>query len=353
MKKLKIGITMGDMNGIGLEVILKALVRKEILNLCTPLIYSSAKVVAYHKNIVNLEDFQFQSVKSAEKPFTGKVNVVNCWSDVANITLGAATEEGGKYAFESLKRAVSDLKAGHIDAIVTAPINKEAMQLGGFQHPGHTEYLSEEFQATESLMLLVSEQLKVGVVTNHLPIKDVADAITKELVIKKINLMNDTLKMDFGIERPTIAVLGLNPHASDNGVIGQEEAAVIRPAIVECKKNNIMCVGPFPADGFFGTSQYRKFDGVLAMYHDQGLIPFKALSFGDGVNFTAGLNGIRTSPDHGTAFNIAGKNMADPSSFRQALYLAIDICRNRSDFQEIKDSRKSKREQPSEPSEES
>lgn len=353
MKKLKIGITMGDMNGIGLEVILKALDRKEIVNLCTPLIYSSAKVVAYHKNIVNLEDFQFQSVNSAENLFTGKVNVVNCWSDTANIALGKATEESGKYAFESLKQAVADLKNGIIDAIVTAPINKEAMQMGGFQHPGHTEYLSQEFQATESLMLLVSEQLKVGLVTNHLPIKDVAGAITKELIIKKINLMNDSLKMDFGLERPTIAVLGLNPHASDNGVIGQEEEAIIRPAIVECKKNNIMCVGPFPADGFFGTGQYRKFDGIMAMYHDQGLIPFKTLSFGDGVNFTAGLSGVRTSPDHGTAFDIAGKNLADPSSFRQALYLAIDISRNRKDFQEIKDSRKSKREQPSEPSEES
>lgn len=343
---------MGDMNGIGLEVILKTLERKEILNLCTPIIYSSSKVVAYHKNLVGFDDLQFQSIRGAEKPFIGRINVVNCWQEMANITLGDATAEGGKYAFESLKRAVQDLKKGLIDAIVTAPINKQAMQLSGFPYPGHTEFLSDELGDGKSLMLLVSEQMRMGLVTNHLPIEQVAKSISKELVMHKIILLNEALKMDFGLERPTIAVLGLNPHASDGGVLGTEEEAIIRPAVVECKKNGIMCVGPFAADGFFGNRQYQKFDGILAMYHDQGLIPFKTISFGEGVNFTAGLRGIRTSPDHGTAFDIAGKNEADPGSFRQALYLAIDISRNRAMFQEISHSKKDKREQPSEPSEE-
>lgn len=336
------------MNGIGLEVILKTLDREEMLNVCTPIIYSSSKIVSYHKNIVDLENFHFQSINNAESPFDGRVNVVNCWKETINIQLGNATEESGKYAFESLEFAVQDLKKGLIDAIVTAPINKHAMQLGGFKHMGHTEYLTEELGSGESLMLMVSEQLKVGLATNHLPIQEVAEKINKELVINKIRLLNKSLKMDFGLERPTIAVLGLNPHASDDGVIGDEEENIIRPAIVECKKNGIMCLGPFAADGFFGSGQYRKYDGILAMYHDQGLIPFKALSFGDGINFTAGLKGVRTSPDHGTAYDIAGKNEADPSSFRQALYLAIDISRNRKIYKEIRDSRKDKREQPSE-----
>jgi 4-hydroxythreonine-4-phosphate dehydrogenase len=348
MTKIKVGITMGDMNGIGLEVVLKTLHHKEIQNICTPLIYSSAKVVSYHKNIVDLENFQFQSIHGVDQLYTDRVNVVNCWKDSVNITLGKASEEGGKYALESIKRAVSDLKDGHIDALITAPIHKQAMQMAGFPFPGHTEYLTTETGTPESLMLMVSEQMRIGLATNHLPIAEVAGSITKELILKKIQLLNESLKMDFGIERPTIAVLGLNPHAGDGGVIGSEEETIIRPAVVESKKRGVMVVGPFPADGFFGSSQHRKFDGILAMYHDQGLIPFKALSFGDGINYTAGLPVVRTSPDHGTAYDIAGRNVADPSSFRQALYLAVDICRNRKLHQEISEGRKAKREQVSE-----
>ena len=348
MDKIKIGITMGDMNGVGLEVILKTLNHKEIRKICTPLIYSSSKIVSYHKNIVSLDDFQFQSIRNAERPYSDRVNVVNCWKDSVNISLGRPTEEGGKYAFEALKRAVSDLQTGQIDALVTAPIHKKAMQMAEFPHRGHTEFLASETGADDCLMLMVSEQMRIGLVTNHLAISEVAEAINKDLVISKIKMLNETLKMDFGIERPTIAVLGLNPHAGDEGVIGNEEESLIRPAIVECKKNGIMALGPFSADGFFGSGQYQKYDGILAMYHDQGLIPFKAISFGDGINYTAGLPVIRTSPDHGTAYDIAGKNEADPTSFRQALYLAIDISRNRKDFEEIASTRKGKREQPSE-----
>jgi len=330
MNKLKIGISIGDINGIGLEVILKTLSNDKLQDLCVPVIYGSSKVVSYHKNIVALDDFQFQSLRSAERPNPNKINVVNCWNESVNINLGKPSDTSGKYAFESLRFAVTDLRNNNIDALVTAPINKAAMQLADFPFPGHTEYLTREFGQTESLMFMISDQLRIGVVTNHLPLRSVAEKIDKKTVIQKIQLMNESLKIDFGIERPTIAVLALNPHAGDDGLLGDEEEQIIRPAIVECKKSGILAMGPFPADGFFGSGQYKKFDGILAMYHDQGLVPFKALSFGSGVNFTAGLPIVRTSPDHGTAYDLAGKNMADPASFRQALFLALDIARNRS-----------------------
>lgn len=333
MEKPKIGITTGDINGIGLEVILKTLFDERLLNICTPVIYGSTKIVSYHKNIVNVE-FQFFSARDIHNIHTDKINVVNCWQDTVNITLGKANEVGGKYALHSLEAAVADLKEGYIDALVTAPINKKAMEMIGFEFTGHTEYLTKAFGNAESLMLMVGDVMRIGLVTNHLPLKSVAAAITKEKVSKKIQLLNDTLKIDFGIERPTIAVLGLNPHASDEGLLGKEEETIIRPAVVEAKKSGMIVNGPFPADGFFGAGQYQKYDGILAMYHDQGLIPFKALSFGSGVNYTAGLPVVRTSPDHGTAFDIVGKNMADPSSFRKAIYLAIDIVRSRKDYLE-------------------
>lgn len=335
MHKPRIGISVGDINGIGLEVIIKSLLHRGMMDLCTPVLYGSSKVISYHKNIVASE-FQFQNIQTADQAPDGKIGIINCWQDTVNITLGEPTAESGQFAALSLEYAVRDLKNKQLDALVTAPINKFAMQMGGgFPFPGHTEYLTKALEVPESLMLMVSDELRVGLVTNHVPISEVAHQVTKDLILQKLALMYDTLRMDFGIERPTIAVLGLNPHAGDGGAIGEAEEKIIRPAIVESKKGGTMVMGPFSADGFFGSGQYRKFDGILAMYHDQGLIPFKLLSFGQGVNYTAGLPAIRTSPDHGTAYNIAGKNMADPASFRQALFLAIDVARARANFLEM------------------
>jgi len=329
MEKIRLGITVGDINGVGLEVILKSLVSEGIISMCTPVIYGSSKVVSYHKNIVGVDQLQFSGIASAHKLRQDKVNVVNCWQDDVNITLGKLSEAGGKFARISLEQATNDLQSSLIDALITAPFNKKAMQMAGFQYPGHTEFLTERFNAKESLMLMVDDALRVGLVTNHLPLSQVAQAITKEQVSRKLKIMNKTLKKDFGIERPTIAVLGLNPHAGDDGALGDEEEKMIRPAIIEAKKNNVLAMGPFSADGFFGSGQHRKFDGILAMYHDQGLVAFKALSFGSGVNYTAGLSCIRTSPDHGTGYDIAGTNSANHHSFLQAMFLAIDIARNR------------------------
>ncbi len=334
MGKTKIGISIGDINGIGLEVILKTFFNKKIKTIGTPIIYGSSKVVSYHKNIIKKSDFQFQSINSPEKAWEEKVNVINCWEENANIKLGKINEIGGKYALKSLSAAVKDLKAGKIDALVTAPINKKAMELIDFGFSGHTEYLTHESNTTESLMLMVHENLRVGLVTNHLPIKDVAGAITKQKILKKLNIMQESLKIDFGLERPIIAVLALNPHAGDNGLLGSEEEEIIRPAIVEAKKKGLMVMGPFPADGFFGSGQFSKFDGILAMYHDQGLAPFKTLSEGKGVNFTAGLPYVRTSPTHGTGFDIVGKNLADPTSFRNSFFMAIDISESRKKYME-------------------
>jgi 4-hydroxythreonine-4-phosphate dehydrogenase len=337
MEKPRIGISIGDFNGIGLEVILKTVCKPGILDMCTPIIYGSSKVVSYHKNIIEA-DFHFHSVREAGQAHSQKVNIVNCWQDTVNINLGKPTEESGQFAALSLEQAVRDLREGTIDALVTAPINKHAMQLGGgFRFPGHTEYLTKELGAEQSLMLMVSDELRIGLVTNHIPISEVAHQVTKALILEKINIFHHTLCMDFGLERPTIALLGLNPHAGDNGLLGEAEEQIIRPAVVESKKSGKLVMGPFPADGFFGSGQYAKFDGILAMYHDQGLIPFKLLSFGQGVNYTAGLSAIRTSPDHGTAYDLAGQNSADPSSFRRALFLAIDLFRQRRDYLEMHD----------------
>lgn len=352
MEKLKIGISIGDMNGVGLEVILKTLSHKKILDICIPVVYGSSKVVSYHKNIVGV-DFQFQSTNSCERLNHTKINVVNCWEENVNITLGQASEDSGKYAIRSLETATIDLRNRAIDALVTAPINKQAMQMAGFGFPGHTEYLTKELAAEESLMLMVNEDLRVGLVTNHLPISKVAQAVTRKAIMRKLKIMEETLRVDFGIDKPTIAVLGLNPHAGDGGVLGEEEGKIIRPAIIQLKKNGMLVMGPYPADGFFGSSQYRKFDGILAMYHDQGLVPFKALSFGNGVNYTAGLSAVRTSPDHGTGYDIVGQNLATPDSFRQALYTAIDIARNRSRYHEMHANAMGKKTQPKEVQQES
>ena len=332
---IKIGISVGDINGIGIEVILKSLYHSSILDICTPVIYGSTKVVDFHRKLTSVSDIQYKSIQHKEKIHIGRINVVNCWKEDLEIKLGEVCHMGGLYSQMSLDYAVTDLKNGFIDALVTAPIHKKAMNMSGFEFPGHTEYLTEEFGGGESLMLMVNEGLRIGLVTNHLPLGDVKSAITQKRIIEKMEIMNKTLRVDFGIEKPNIAVLGLNPHAGDEGVLGKEEIDIIRPAVLECKKRGIMAFGPFPADGFFGSNKFRKFDGILAMYHDQGLVPFKALSFGNGVNFTGGLNHVRTSPDHGTGMDIVGKDMANPGSFRQALFLAIDVARRRKDYAEM------------------
>jgi 4-hydroxythreonine-4-phosphate dehydrogenase len=335
MDHITIGITCGDINGIGLEVILKALALNKAGQDFNVIIYGSTKVVAYHKNIITQENIQFYPVVGPSEAQPGRINVVNCWQENVNITLGKPTELSGQCAVQALERAVADLKAGELDALVTGPIHKKAMQMAGFPFVGHTEYITQSFAATDSLMLLVADNLRVGVVTNHLPIREVAAAISREKILRKVMILAETLRIDFNIDRPTIAVLGLNPHAGDEGAIGSEDDTVVRPAIEAAKEKGVLAFGPFPADGFFGSGQYHKYDAVLAMYHDQGLVPFKTLSFGAGVNYTAGLAMVRTSPDHGTAYDIAGKGEADERSFIRALYLAADIVRNRNEYLEM------------------
>lgn len=337
MSKVKIGISIGDINGIGPEVIIKALSNEMLLHECTPIIYGSSKVIGYHKNVVKTPGFNFVNISRTDKAVANKVNLINCWQDNVVINLGEPTEESGKSAYIALDRAVNDLNKGFIDALVTAPINKFAMKMADFPYLGHTEFIAEKAEKKgEEIMMLISDQLKVALVSAHVPVKDVADLVTKPRIYTCIKILDETLRKDFGKEKPTIAVLGLNPHAGDNGAIGSEDDEVIKPAIIELKKKGLLVSGPFSADGFFGNASYKKFDAVLAMYHDQGLIPFKALSFGSGVNYTAGLPVVRTSPDHGTGYDIVGMNLADESSMRQAIYASIDISRSRKDFEEMR-----------------
>jgi 4-hydroxythreonine-4-phosphate dehydrogenase len=324
-----IGISLGDFNGIGPEVIIKALSDSRILNSCIPVVYGSYKILAKYKRISETEDVIFNSVKNIEGINPKKVNLITCWEEDFEINPGKVTEQAGKCALISLQKAAEDAATGKTDAVVTAPINKHNIQSAEFNFPGHTEFLTAKAGLTDSLMLLVTEGLRVGVVTGHIPLSEVKNQITKDKIVAKINLMNKSLKNDFGIQKPKIAMLGLNPHAGENGLLGTEEKEIITPLTEELKSKGMLVFGPFPADGFFGMHHYKKFDGVLAMYHDQGLIPFKALAFDSGVNFTAGLPFVRTSPDHGTAYDIAGKNMASESSFREALYLACDIVKNK------------------------
>ena len=332
---IKVGITIGDINGIGPEVIIKTLSEANIAKRFTPIIYGSSKVLGYHKNIVSDNRFSYSNIDHAEKAMSGKVNVINAWQDAVDINIGEATIASGQSAYIALDKAMNDLIDGHIDALVTAPINKNAMKMAEFPYLGHTEYIASRTEAHDSLMLLTSDSIAVGLVTAHIPLSEVAAHITADVVLDKIELLDQSLKIDFGMEGPKIAVLGLNPHAGDTGQIGTEDESEIKPAILAAKENGILAAGPFPADGFFGSGANKKFDAVLAMYHDQGLIPFKVLSFGSGVNYTAGLDVIRTSPDHGTAYDIAGKNLADPSSMRQAIYKAIDIANNRKSYEEL------------------
>jgi 4-hydroxythreonine-4-phosphate dehydrogenase len=333
--KIKIGISIGDVNGIGLEVIIKSLAELQILDYCTPIIYGHTKVASYHRKALGMSDFAFNVITSADAANPKKVNMINCWEEDVKIDLGVANETGGKYALISLEKATDDLVSGAIDALVTAPINKHNIQSETFKFPGHTEYLQERSGSKDVLMFLLSEDIRVGVVTGHIPLTSVAQSITKEKIVKKLVLMNESLKKDFWIEKPKIAVLGLNPHAGDNGLLGSEEEQIIMPAIQEAFDKGVICFGPYPADGFFGKGSFKQFDAVLAMYHDQGLIPFKTLAFSTGVNYTAGLNFVRTSPDHGTGYDIAGKNEADPSSFIEAIFSAIHIVERRREQEDL------------------
>jgi len=324
-----IGFTAGDLNGIGLEVTIKALNDTRITDLCIPVVFASNKSINFYKKLLPEGNFSYQSIKDFERLSPKTVNVFSSWEDEVNIQPGQLTNEAGAYAVKSLNDAVQALKDGHIHALVTAPIHKKNVQSESFPYTGHTPYLKAAFEAADVVMFMVAENIKVALVTEHIPVAEVAAHITKQGIVSKLKIMNQSLKKDFGITKPKIAVLGLNPHAGDEGLIGKEEAEIIQPAIKEAKQSDVFCFGPYSSDAFFARGQYEKFDAVLAMYHDQGLIPFKSLAIGEGVNFTAGLSGIRTSPDHGTAFDIAGKGKADESSTRAALFTAIDIYRSR------------------------
>jgi 4-hydroxythreonine-4-phosphate dehydrogenase len=328
-----VGISIGDLNGIGSEVILKSFEDSRMLELCTPVIFANVKILSFLKKNLNLQA-QLHGIDKLDQLLIGKINVLNVWRESVNIEYGKADETIGNYAIKSFVAATKALKENQIDVLVTAPISKSNIQSEDFKFPGHTDYLDQELEGN-ALMLMVQDNLRVGLLTDHVPLNEVAKHLTEALIRKKIKTINQSLTQDFGIRKPKIAVLGLNPHSGDNGVIGNEEDKIIKPTLKKIFDEGTLVFGPFPADGFFGSSQYEKYDAVIATYHDQGLIPFKTLSFGKGVNYTAGLNRIRTSPDHGTAFEIAGKGLADHQSFLEAIYTALDIYRSRIDYQEI------------------
>jgi 4-hydroxythreonine-4-phosphate dehydrogenase len=335
-KKIKVGITHGDINGISYEVIIKALNDNRILEMFTPVIYGLSKVLAYNRKNLNFHDFNFKMIREANQALNQKVNLVNLSAEEVRIEYGKSTELAGKLAFDALEKAVRDLKENQIQVMVTAPLNKANIQSDRFQFPGHTEYLTEKFQGVDSLMLMVKDKLRIGTLTTHVPLREVPNLITDEKLMSKLQILNQSLMRDFLIEKPKIAVLGLNPHAGERGLLGDEENKVIQPAIIKAKKNGMLVYGPFPADGFFGSDEYLKYDGILAMYHDQGLVAFKTLAFEGGVNYTAGLSFVRTSPAHGTAYDIAGKNVSSGIPMREAMYLAIEIHHNRIAFDEMK-----------------
>lgn len=333
---IKVAITHGDINGIGYEVILKTFSDARMAELCTPVIYGSSKIAAYHRKTLDLPPVNMNSISQAEDAGVNRVNVINCVDDETKVELSKSTSVAGEAAYLALEAAVTDLKRGVVDVMVTAPINKHNIQNEQFRFPGHTEYLEECFGGLgkKALMILMKDGLRVALVTGHIPLSEVASKINAEDIISKLRIFNQSLKQDFGIVRPRIAVLSLNPHAGDAGLLGKEEETIIIPAMHEAEKRGVMSFGPYAADGFFGSQMYDKFDGVLAMYHDQGLAPFKTLAMDDGVNYTAGLSVVRTSPAHGTAYDIAGQNMASEESFRQAIYAALDIYRNRLIYRE-------------------
>ena len=334
-KMIRVGITHGDINGIGYEVILKTFSDQRMTELCVPIIYGSSKVAAYHRKALDLPAVNINVVSRAEEAGLNRVNIINCVEDDIKVELTQSTPVAGRAAYKALEAAVADLKSGSIDVLVTAPINKHNIQNAQFHFPGHTEYLEQTLgDGQKALMILMTDTLRVALVTGHIPVSQVPSQITVENIVTKLQVFNQSLKQDFTIIKPRIAVLALNPHAGDNGVIGNEEAEIIKPAMEEAERLGVMSFGPFPADGFFGSKMYEDFDGVLAMYHDQGLAPFKALAMDEGVNYTAGLPFVRTSPAHGTAYNIAGQNLASESSFRQAVYTALDVYRSRQSYRE-------------------
>jgi 4-hydroxythreonine-4-phosphate dehydrogenase len=326
---IRVGITQGDINGISYEVIIKTLSDSRIMDFCTPIVYGSPKVLAYHRKAINVDNFSLTQIQEAREAKPNRGHIINCHDDNIRVELGKATPYCGEAAFQALEIAVKDLIDHQIDVLVTAPINKHTIQQKEFKFPGHTEYLQDRLEEPDSLMLLIAPELRMGVVTGHVPLSQVPSLITPEKILSKLRLMNTSLKNDFNIRKPRIAMLSLNPHAGDHGLLGTEEIDILEPTIKLANDEGILVLGPFAADGLFGSGNYSKFDGVMAMYHDQGLAPFKALSFDQGVNFTAGLPVIRTSPAHGTAYELAGLGNASPDSFREALYLACDIYKTR------------------------
>lgn len=332
---IKVGITHGDFNGIGYETILKVLEDSRVLELFTPVVYGSAKIASFYRKAMEMPQIQFNQISDASEAKEGTNNIVNVIGEDAHIEPGKSTEEAGKAAFMALERAVADLRNGTIDVLVTAPINKHNIQSEVFTFPGHTEYLESSVgDGKKSLMVLCSDDVRVALVTTHLPVSKVSEAVTRDSILEKLQIFNESLMKDFGIVKPRIAVLSLNPHSGENGLLGTEEQEVIAPAIEEARGKKILCFGPYAADGFFGSGLYKRFDGVLAMYHDQGLAPFKTIAMESGVNFTAGLPYVRTSPDHGTGYDIAGKGEANEESLRCAIYRAIDVFRNRESYAE-------------------
>lgn len=331
-ERVKVGISIGDVNGIGMEIILKTFLEPAMLQVCTPVIYGSSKVLSYHRKALNINEFNYSTIRNLGEINQKKINLINCWEEDVKIDLGQPSSAGGKYAYKSLDAACKDLTEKKIDVLVTAPIDKKSIQQEGFSFPGHTEFLARMYHVKEYLMMMVNDSLRVSFVTGHVPLKNVSGEITAEKISGKVKLMHSTLQRDFGIRKPKIAVLALNPHSGDGGLIGKEEEEIIKPAVKKLFEEKMLVYGPYPADGFFGSGTYKNFDGIIAMYHDQGLIPFKALSFNSGINYTAGLPVIRTSPDHGTGYDIAGKNVASESSFREAIYYACDIFNRRNEF---------------------
>ncbi len=332
-ENITVGISIGDLNGIGGEIVLKTFEDPRMLDFCTPVVFASIKVMAFFKSHFNSE-INFNSINHLGQVAHGRVNVYNCWKEPVTIEFGKEDLKIGEYAIKSLQAATKALKNDEIDVLVTAPINKHNIQSEQFNFPGHTDYLAQELEG-ESLMFMIAEDLRVGLLTDHVPVKDVASHITPKLIEQKIETVYSSLKKDFKIQKPKIAVLGINPHTGDNGVIGSEDDEVLRPALQKIKESGKLVFGPYAADSFFGSNNYKNFDAIIASYHDQGLVPFKTLSFGQGVNFTAGLSKIRTSPDHGTAFEIAGKGKADENSFKEAVFSAIQIFRNRSRYEKL------------------
>lgn len=332
-KKIRVGISVGDLNGIGIEIILKTFADIRMLDFCTPILFASSKTISFHKNALNI-NIPIHGLSSINNIIDNKLNLLNIWKEEVTIKFGEPTKEAGKYSYLSLKEAVSALDKNEIDVLVTAPINKHNIQSDEFDFKGHTEYLEAKLEG-KSLMILMTDDLRIGLITGHIPVDKITKTITPKLIKSKVKIMYQTLVQDFKINKPKIAILGLNPHCGDNGVIGDEDNDIIKPTIEEIQKEGKLVFGPYAADSFFGSSAYKKFDAVLAMYHDQGLAPFKTLSFGKGVNFTAGLNKVRTSPDHGTAYEIAGKGEANESSFKEALFKAISIFNNRMEYNEL------------------